>query len=133
MCPLQRLPHLLLHHMRVSLRHGDRRMAQQFLHDAQVGSVAQQQSRDRVAERVRRDAAGDAGVRAQAADYVRDGLGGEGGVGGIGEEGIRGRGGAGGGGKSDTREDDRLGGGSQPVAGGLSGGGGGGVGGGGGG
>ena len=46
----------LVEHMGVDLRRGDVGVAEQFLHDAQIGAVLQQMAGEGVAQHVRADA-----------------------------------------------------------------------------
>ena len=67
--------HALVEHVGVDLRGGDVGVAEQLLHDAQVGAVLQQVAREGVAQHVRADALlGDAGRHCHGLEVAREGL-----------------------------------------------------------
>src|SRR5439155_8101683 len=61
MVPPVHLPQPARRHVRVDLRRPDVRVPEQRLHDAEVGAPGEEMRRERVAQRVRRDAAAEAG------------------------------------------------------------------------
>src|SRR4029079_12024449 len=66
--PTVHVPDPLTGEMRVELRGGDTRMPEQLLDDAQVRSALEEVGRERVAQRVRTDAVGQARPRGCALD-----------------------------------------------------------------
>src|SRR5213593_5180778 len=61
MVPPVHLPQPARRHVRVDLRGPDVRVPEQRLHDAEVGAPGEEMRRERVAQRMRRDAAAEAG------------------------------------------------------------------------